>query len=163
MYEENEVAVRILFEKYNSLIKSRLQRFNIKPQNYEDFYQEGLMALHEAMNVYNPFYNKTFNKFFDLVLQRRIMNVLKKERKYFYCVNIVDNMNHLVYEKDETGEQLQYYQTLFSGFAEQVFLLRFNKGYKPREIAEILKCDVKKVYNALYHIRKKIRKLPNKD
>ncbi|HHU55324.1 MAG TPA: sigma-70 family RNA polymerase sigma factor [Acholeplasmataceae bacterium] len=163
IYEENEVAVSILFKKYISLIKNRLQRFNIKPENYEDFFQEGLMALHEALNIYNPFMNKSFNKFFDLILQRRIMNVLRREKKYFYGVKLVDNITYYVQEDYNTYYSIEYYSSLFEGFNKKVFQLRFVEGYKPRQIQKILKCDIKKVYNAIYYIRKKVRELQNND
>ncbi|HEY8444537.1 MAG TPA: sigma-70 family RNA polymerase sigma factor [Bacilli bacterium] len=162
MYEGNDDATKILYHKYYRLINSRLRRFNIKPQNFDDFFQEGLMALHEAINIYNPYLSKTFNKFFDMVLQRRIMNVLRKEKNYFFTVSVVDDLSYYVNE-DANQYDVDDYDNIFNGFEKDVFILRFHKNFKPQEIADELHCSVKKVYNTIYLIRQKIRKLENKD
>jgi RNA polymerase sporulation-specific sigma factor len=48
MYEDCEIALGILFNKYSNLIKKRLSDFRIHAKNYDDFYQEGLMMLYKA-------------------------------------------------------------------------------------------------------------------
>lgn len=161
MYENEDYAIGILYEKYYNLINKRLHRFNIT-KNYEDFFQEGLMALHTAINSYNPFYNKSFNKYFDLILQRRIMTILKKERKYFYGVFAVEDINFVVKDEPTLYENSDFDFDL-SSFAKKVYELKFIKNYRAREIAKLLNTNVKKIYNTIYMIRQKYRAEEKKD
>ena len=68
MNEFDEEAERIFFEKYTNLIKTRVNKFGIKSRYREDFVQEGLYMLVVAIRTYNEYSNKTFNKYFDLIL-----------------------------------------------------------------------------------------------
>ena len=61
LYEGEEVARQLLFKKYKFLIYKRLRAFRIKDKNFDDFFQEGLMALNDAINHFNPYYHKSFN------------------------------------------------------------------------------------------------------
>ena len=42
----------------------------------------------------------------------------------------------------------------FNSFEEKIITLK-NKNYRPKEIAKILNCDVKRIYNCLYRIKTK--------
>jgi len=153
IHESEDYAIGILYKKYYNLIYKRLHRFNIS-KNFEDFFQEGLMALHTAINSFNPFYNKSFNKYFDLILQRRIMTILKKEQGYFYNVLIKEEINCVVNEDVKMYDLSDFIDTL-SPFYKKVYRLKFVENYRPREIAELLDINVKKIYNTIYNIRRK--------
>ena len=153
MWEKDDHALQLLFVKYQNLIHKRLHAFRIKSRNYDDFFQEGMMALNDAINSYNTFHNKTFNKYFDLILQRRIIHVLRKERDYFYSVQLSEDMSWVL-EEEKTSYFSQDYG--FNLIEAIVFDLKIRKNYRISEIKEILNCDVKKVYNVLFKIKQKI-------
>lgn len=159
LYEGEDIARQILFGKYNNLIFKRLRAFRIKEKNIEDFYQEGLMALNDAVNTFNPRFKKTFNKYFDLILQRRIIGLLRKEKHYFYNVTLTDDLSG--YLEDRPSKY--YYETLITSslnnFEKDVYILRFRKNYRAHEIAKIMDCNIKKVYNTIYAIRIKLQEL----
>lgn len=155
MYEECEIALGILFNKYSSLIKKRLAGFRIHPKYYEDFYQEGLMMLFKACYTYNPYVGKTFNKYFDMILQRKIITILRQERHYFYDVILVEDATLLLSENEQNSEEEYLFN--FTVQEEEVFTLKYYQNKPAREIAKYLQLDVKKVYNILFAIKQKIK------
>lgn len=155
MNEFDEEAERIFFEKYTNLIKTRVNKFGIKSRYREDFVQEGLYMLVVAIRTYNEYSNKTFNKYFDLILQRKFIKLLEKDKYYIEEVELNCEDNAI---KDPTSfsyEEIE--ETQYSEFEQKVMLLK-KQNYKPREIAKILECDSKSVYNCLCRIKKKYNK-----
>jgi len=161
IYEKDDIALDIMFRKYIPLIKARIKAFRIKPRNQEDFLQEGLLVLNKAIQRYNPDFKKTFTKYFDMILQRRFIQILKKESQNFYQVDLIGAGESLISEHepiikyDVNDEVLSKSQ--FSDFESQV-LCFIKKGYKSREIAGMLDCNVKKIYDAADRIRRKARR-----
>lgn len=154
--ENNEEATEIMYQKYDSLIKNRVSRFNIKPSMFEDFVQEGRLALNKAIQTYKMDSAKTFNKFFDMVLQRRFITILKQNQKDFYNIVYVDDVFSLIGEKSNDTVLESIDDSDFTQLEKQIYQYRYMENYKPREIAEILKMDAKQVYNACNRIKKKI-------
>lgn len=155
MNEFDEEAETIFYNKYTNLIKARIYKFNIKDRYREDFLQEGLYMLFRAVRTYDEFSNKSFNKYFDLILQRKFMNLLSKENKYYYNVETIQDGDSLC---DPTGfVYFDYNNYKFSKLEEKVLYLR-ERNYRPKEIAEVLDCDIKIIYNCICRIKKKYNK-----
>ena len=172
IYEGDEEALGIIFKKYDPLIKKKLYDFKIKNSLYDDFYQEGLIVLYVAVKTYNPSFNKTFTKYFELLLSRRIMTLLRDMKKEHEKVVVIesdilkdssesfnysdkmlsDNANHDILLKDNNIPS-----SMLTLSEKDVLALRYFKGKSSKEIADELNIDVKKVYNALYQAKKKIR------
>lgn len=156
LYEGEEVAQKIIYKKYSNLIYKRLRDFRIKDKNFEDFFQEGLMALNDAINHFNPYFHKTFNKYFDLILQRRIIGLLKKEKEYFYRVTLVGSFwSCCLLEEPIFYDRWLSFDNL-TQFEHKIYQLRFKQNYKAREISKLLNCDIKKVYNTIYTVKQKV-------
>lgn len=151
LYEGEEIAQTILLLKYRNLIYKRLKAFRIKKRSLDDYFQEGLMALNDAINSYNPLYRKTFTKYFDLILQRRIINLLRKEYNYFYKVMFRDLKDYYLCEEPKI-----FTLNSLSSFEYDVYVLRFLQNYRPEEIAKLLHCQAKKVYNTIYIVKQKL-------
>ena len=160
IYEMDDTALDIMFRKYIPLIKARIKAFRIKPSNREDFLQEGLLVLNKAIQRFNPDSEKTFTKYFDMILQRRFIQILRKERNHFYNVDLVGAGERLVAERKETFSNDENERLIaacsFSDFEAEI-LEYLKNGYKPREVAALLKCPVQKIYDANDRIRRKIR------
>ncbi len=156
MYEDCEIALGILFNKYSNLIKKRLSDFRIHAKNYDDFYQEGLMMLYKAFYTYNPYLGKSFNKYFDMILQRKIIAILRHERHYYYEVSLVEDACFLL--KEEENQMEDKLELSLSSEEELVFDLKYHQGKPAREIACFLNLDIKKTYNILYALKQKLRK-----
>jgi len=160
--ENCDIALDIMFEKYVPLIRSRIRSFHIKEWNKEDFFQEGLITLYKAITTFREDMNKTFNKYFDLILQRRYMQILKKESNNFYNVDLVGAGEYLsepiIDYEDNLSEVMR--ECYFSEF-EKLVLNNLRLGAKSREIAIILGCRPKQVYDATDRIKKKVKGVKN--
>jgi len=157
MFEGNDEALEIIYKKYVNLIYKRIETFRIASKNRDDFFQEGMMALNTAINSFNPFLNKSFNKYFDLILQRRFMNVLSTNKNYYYNVTLVDDINSVVSE-DLIVYTNNHFSLNLTPTEQKLYRLKFIENYKSKEIAKILEWDIKKVYNGIYLLKEKIKK-----
>ena len=88
--EKDEVALEIMMNKYEPLIKSMLVRYKIKSKNFEDFYQECLMTLYNCVNKYREDRKISFNSYLEMSLNYCIQNILRKEKSYFYDVVLME-------------------------------------------------------------------------
>ena len=153
-----EEALEILFDKYVGLIRKRILSFKIQLRFRDDFFQEGQIALITAIRTYNPFYCKTFNKYFDLLLQRRFIKILKKEKNYIYNVTLCEDYSSLPLSLKEEGDfvyEKEYNLGFLSEFEKQIFDL-YKKGKKAKDISSELNVSCKSVYNSVYRIKSKL-------
>jgi RNA polymerase sigma factor (sigma-70 family) len=160
--EHDEIALDIMYSKYMPLIRARIAAFRIKRYNQEDFFQEGLFMLFRAIQTYRPNSRKTFNKYFDLILQRHFIQLLRKESKHFYNVDLVENIDFLKEEKREEEYDLEYLISLckFSSFEKEVLELQ-RQNYSSKEISNKLDCRIKQVYDATDRIKRKMKGAKN--
>lgn len=158
--EHSEAALEIMYEKYRPLIYARIKDFNIGRYSFDDFYQEGLLVLHQCIWRFSDLYNKTFTRFFEMCLQRRIMDILRVNSKYFYNTIIMSDLDYLKEEKIDyhsSQETLDDIIVNLSSLEKEVFELKYVYNYTIKEISEKLNVDVKKIYNALARIKTKIK------
>jgi RNA polymerase sporulation-specific sigma factor len=149
-----------MFQKYAPLIKARIKGFRIKPWNFDDFLQEGLLVLYKAVQTYKMDSRKTFNKYFDMILQRRYMQILRKESRHFYNVELVGTGSYLMETIPSSDRRMKEEDFTFSAFEKQVAEL-CAKRCKPKDISLLLECTVKQVYDAKDRIRKKLKGAEN--
>lgn len=161
--EDSSEALEIMINKYSVLIYSRLKKFHIKPNYIDDYYQEGLLVLHQAIKKYNLESPMSFTNFFDLMLQRKIIDLLRKNKKYFEDNLLKEDVDIVVtYEpvnKILIEEKISLLFDKLSDIEKKVFLLKYKDNMKSKEIAETLKLDLKKVYSANDRIKLKALKL----
>lgn len=160
--ENCDFALDIMFRKYIPLINSRIKSFNIKHWNRDDFFQEGLICLHKAISTFREDKNKTFTKYFDLILQRHFMQILRKESNNFYNVDLVGAGEYISEPETKFEDSLSEVinKVKFSKFETEV-LKNLRLGVKSREIASLLGCKPKQVYDATDRIKKKIKGVKN--
>ena len=105
-----------------------------------------------ATRTYNENCKKTFNKYFDLILQRKFIRLITRERHYYFDVDLQDG--DTIVNESYSFEYNFHSNCNFNSFEEKIITLK-NKNYRPKEIAKILNCDVKRIYNCLYRIKTK--------
>ena len=105
-----------------------------------------------ASRTYDIFSDKSFNKYFDLILQRRFVRLISQEKRSFYDVEFND-IEYFVSERDDFMYD-QFDSLELSELEEKVYILK-KRNYRPKEIASILGCDIKSVYNCLCRIKNK--------
>lgn len=157
--EGNDSALKVMYMKYVPLIKKRIFDFKIDRMRYEDFFQEGLMMLDKAIKTFNPIYNKSFNKYFDLILQRKYIRLVQNYYAYVNNVTLVENSDDfpLYEEKSDVLTMSDFDSNMLSKFEYEVLVNAFEKNMPARDISSIMNCDVRKVYNAISRGKKKIK------
>lgn len=153
MNEFDEKAEKIFYEKYTNLIKNRIYKFKIKDRYKDDFLQEGLYMLYVAIKTYNEYCGKSFNKYFDLILKRKFIQIITREKNYFYQVDLKEEVDYLSEQKNFVYDDYKNMTNM-----EKEVLKYLERNYKPKDISAILKCNIKAVYNCICRIKAKLKK-----
>lgn len=157
--QKDDDALEILIQKYHPLIESRLKKFNIKSYNHDDFYQECLIAFYNSIKKFRDDKNGIFNMYLDTAIQNAIKRMLKKESGYFYNVSLTDDLEYVIVE-DKTDDRHNLKEPLlgmFSEFEKNIYKKFYYDNLSPKEIAQSMLCEDKRVYNALGRIKQKIK------
>ena len=96
----DEFALDLLFAKYNGWIFKKINEFNIKGMDRDDFFMEAQMCLFEAVRKYKEEFNVCFFNFFNIIITRRFIK-LRNELSY----DIYTEMPEL-YVKEDYSEYL---------------------------------------------------------
>lgn len=163
--EKDEVALEIMMNKYEPLIKSMLVRYKIKSKNFEDFYQECLMTLYNCVNKYSEDRKISFNSYLEMSLNYCIQNILKKEKSYFYDVVLMEmqDLDYILPVKEE--ETIEYSFEKLSQYEKKV-LKYLSEGYTIPNISLQLNKESRSIYNTISRIKNKSKigiKLSKKD
>ena len=65
IHENSYEALRVMFQKYQKLIYSKIYKYHFLDCFFDDLVQECNMVLYKAIMVFNDRYNKTFTKYFE--------------------------------------------------------------------------------------------------
>jgi DNA-directed RNA polymerase specialized sigma subunit len=160
----SEEALRILLKKYSCLIDIKLCAFRVRNYQFADFRQECLLSLMYAINNYSETYNKTFYRYAELIIDRKIMRLLRNETYY---------NDHLVYLEDFDGfvsgedvEKTGIYRKMIKeitevrvlGIKEEILKEVFLKGVSIEDFSYKNNLERKDVYNQIYLLRNILKK-----
>ena len=158
-----EEAKEILFWKYSFLIKSRIYKMGVPQFLWDDYFQEGCLMLHKAIRIYDESSQMTFTGFFELLLKRKIMTLLKKDLKKISNEQYDDfeefpdfeNQDMLLNESD--AEEFS-----FSELERVAYIRLILQQEKAEDVADDFKISTRSLYNAKQRALKKIRNKINK-
>lgn len=161
--------------KYHNMIHSIINKFYISKGGHflenQDLYQEGLIALYEASLKYSQEYKASFTTFAYMVIERRILRVIKKHNRLVNYETIsydvfekIDHIN-IIAQKDnyeEDDEILKMYDLLKKYIKklnkqEQEIINEYLKKKTYEEIGLKLGINKKKVDNSLLKIKRKLK------
>jgi RNA polymerase sporulation-specific sigma factor len=158
--ERNDDALALMVQKYQPLIISKLFHFNIRPSERDDYMQEGNMMLLHAIKVFDPTFQKTFTRFFELILTRKFINLMTPSHKQMIYLS-EELMEHLKVEEETRWRLFPHHLTIAKASLKplefDVFVEHYQHGYSIEQIAYNQKQSVKKIYNTLYQIKIKLR------
>ncbi|MBU0996847.1 MAG: sigma-70 family RNA polymerase sigma factor [Firmicutes bacterium] len=159
--EGNEEALSLMEEKYKLLIAKKISKFNLGYE-YDDAYQEGLIVLVRSAQRFKPVFNKSFTRYFEMNLENRFISIVRSKRRYFKFLSEKSPMlvEHEVHEQPKlyfTKQDFDDFVSLLSSFEKTVFEQKFFNELEIEDIASLLNCDTKKVYNAIDRIRAKLK------
>lgn len=158
----DEKALDILFDKYKFLIGKKISGFNVFSCDRDDFMQEGLILLHKAIWIYDTKYNKTFTKFFEVILERRFINLLNQNRRYREMTQAfgeqVKEYSHDVLEEYVFTYAVDAIKSdLKSDLEKTVYEAHFVRFISVKEIVLTYGFTTRQVYNAIYRIKEKLK------
>ncbi|MFA5470533.1 MAG: sigma-70 family RNA polymerase sigma factor [Acholeplasmataceae bacterium] len=151
--QEDSVAFDFLYQKYQKFIWKCIHLLNIDQKEQEDFFQEGILILYKAAQTFDESKNKTFTRYFELILKRHFYQMISKLPKY------------LLYEDSNFMECFAYYESEdpwdfiknCSEFEQQIYQAYFIEKQAVKRISKNLCCDSKKIYNAIFRIKEKYK------
>ena len=184
--DDNEMAYGIIFSKYKPIISHFARELRNKFYNigveYDDLYQEGMIGLNEAIKKYNTNNSNTFYTLAILCIKREMQRlIIHSTRGKNILLNNAKSIDDFIFDNGLTLEETIYDERQIidfylkeSNFYEYflnikyklnvrympIFELKIN-GFSNTEISILLDIPYKRVDNALYNIKKCIKKILN--
>lgn len=159
--EGNEEALSLMADKYRLFIAKKIGKFNLGYE-FDDAYQEGLIILYKSVKKFEPGFNKSFTRYFELNLENRFISIIRGKMRYgkFLSEKLPMLFEYEIHEPSHSYFSKTDFDDFFlrlSHFEKTVFQLKFIEEYTHSQIAENLNCHPKKVYNAIDRIRTKLK------
>ena len=155
--QQDMVAFDILLKKYEKFIYKKINSFFPRSKDIDDYYQEGLLSLYKAIRSFKDSYNKTFMRYFEVILDRCYINIYHKQKRekeqFFLYINEchIEEFYEPSLEDDITND------IKFNNIREQkVYELYFLENKTINYISENLQLNKKQIYNTIYKIKKKL-------
>jgi RNA polymerase sporulation-specific sigma factor len=150
-FEKDDNAFLYLFKKYHRFIWKQVHIMNLKSIDHDDFYQEGLLMLNKAIQTFDEEKNKSFTRYFELILKRHFYYLKRNLPTYMLCedTNFVKGASYIEEELD-----LSFLNTEIE---KDIFQLYFIEEIKIKDILEKYPYTRKQIYNTIYRIKEKYK------
>lgn len=151
--QRNEDALAFMLKKYEKFIWKNIHTMYVNEDDKHDFFQESLILLNKAIQTFDESYNKTFTRYFELILKRRLFALKKDSQQY------VIREPSFFYQIESPETQKESLQPLFKNERQQsVYFYYFESHRAIDYVSETLNLSKKQVYNIIYQIKKIIKK-----
>ncbi len=181
IYSCSEEANEILLYKYRPLIVSLAKKYikNSKGGfDLNDFIQEGLLALNDAINSFRDELDANFGTYAKLCIERKMNNLIKSSKTYknkilneyvsleddlekpidLYLADNSNNPSDMIIDFEAEKDLIEKLKNSLSEKEKEVLEYKL-KGFKVKEIAEILNRDIKSIDNCVQRIKLKFKKI----
>ncbi len=162
-----EASFELMVENYKRFIAKKIYKFNLH-YDFEDTFQEGLILLYKTILAFDPAFNKTFTRFFELSLERSLITkintlVRRKDKMVRYRDSIAE-FNHCIRENSVYYDlHLSEIKKILTPLEYMVFKRRHINMHAIDDISSAHKLTKKKVYNSLQRAKEKIQAHFNKE
>ena len=151
----DSIAFDFLFQKYRRFIWKFIHLMHIESKEQDDFFQEGILTLYKAVETFDESKNKTFTRYFELILRRHFYHLIYKLPKYLLYEDS-NFMSCFGYTEKEDDEQ---FLEKCSKFEKIVYQYYFIEHQAVEKISETLSAQPKKIYNAIFRIKEKYKNM----
>lgn len=151
--DQDDHALNFMYQKYHRFIWKLIHLLNLEKKEHEDFYQEGVLMLHKAIKTFNERYNKSFTRYFELILKRHFYQ-LKQTLPKYYLFDHTDFVKDVVYI-EESYDPIDLNSHLERLVYEKYFVLKQSIS----KIKEDSTYSSKQIYNAVYRIKDKYKNM----
>lgn len=146
----DRTAFEQLFKEYNNII----HKVNSNWGNTQDGYQEGVLALYEAIEKYDATRNTKFSTYFYMVLRKKIRRYMEKYKNDYleeveHCTQNI-NIENTVICKDIVKS--------LNAKEKEFLQLHFKEGYTLTEIAELWSVSKQSISSYKFKVLAKLRK-----
>lgn len=154
--QQDMMALELLFNKYDFFIHKKISQFFIFDSDREDFHQEGLIMLNKAILSFKDNFNKTFMRYFEVILDRKFINLTKQKKRYKnHVYEMLEAAIHTPIYIEETVA-IEPVSKFKSALEESIYKRYFIQEQSIDYIAQETNLESKQVYNAIYRIKKKL-------
>lgn len=153
-FESCSFALDYLYRKYDRFIWKQIYLLHIREDERDDFHQEGVLMLYKAVKTFNESKNKTFMRYFELILKRHFYYLLRKLPKYVLKEETMFNQG--VYCVDE---KIDCFLMMCTPIEKYVYQAYFAESRAISKIAEELGKSKKHIYNTIYRIKEKYKNM----
>jgi RNA polymerase sporulation-specific sigma factor len=152
-HQRDEDALAFMLKKYEKFIWKNIHAMYVTEDEKHDFFQESLILLNKAIQTFDESYNKTFTRYFELILKRRLF-ALKKESQMY-----VVRESSFFYQLESPETKKEPDQPIFKNHQQQMVYFYYFESHRAIEyISNTLNLSKKQVYNIIYQIKKIIKK-----
>ncbi len=160
--EGDTEAVTLLADKYTRLIAKKIHKFNLS-YIFDDMHQEGLMILYKSAVTFNPAFNKTFTRYFEMNYERYLITTVtqfrvRSEVEYLHKQDIHQSVHSVSECSVYFPLHLKELKKVLTETEYHVYILREVKNETVDRIASRLAVPIKTVYNALHRAKAKIHR-----
>ncbi len=171
-------AMTDLLTKYKHLVKNVSRKYFLIGGDQEDLMQEGMIGLYDAILSYDPEKNDHFEKYAYLLIERNILNAIKKDKAFKNSpLNDGARINHQAEIEKEEGkysfaleektpeeyllekERGKLFEKVLQESLsplEKNIVEEYLQGKSYQQIADALAITTKSVDNALSRIKAKL-------
>src|SRR5690554_6557116 len=155
LYRQNksETVMALIIKKYTPLIWKNIYKFYIPIKDQDDFFQEALMTLYTCVMTFDELKNKTFTKYFELVLFRRFIALKDQSAKYV----LIEKPELLKESYIPVYDHVDIEGLHLSKLEKDIYEMYFNDKLTIDSIAKTLNKDKKSIKNAIYRIKVKLK------
>lgn len=165
-------AFEEMFSQYLPIVYSMQSRYSIRDFDFDDWLQEGRIALNDALQSYRKGRGTTFGLYYKMVFENRIRSLLRRQQAKkrlsqrqavsMEKVGLESFDEHFQYH-EYMDENLYISEMLLAGEValsplENLSLYYYLKGEEPTMIAQLLNESEKAVRNALNRTKNKLKK-----
>jgi len=159
-------------EQYSRLVTRYVRRYFLVGGEFDDLYQEGMIALLRAIRKYDPGRSDNFEAYASSCIRNRLIDVVRRDmlendRATQTLKGLQDSFYDRVFDPESkvigaesVVELKQVILDLLSAFEASVLDL-YLEGYTVKEISDILGKNNKSVDNAVVRIRNKLKQYLN--
>lgn len=165
-----EMDLKKVIHRLNPLIIKRINSISQNQFEKDDLYQEILIKIYKALKRYNYQCDESFVKYVSCLIKSVKCDYYRKcfsdQKQFKNLVNeyVIDYQINIL-NRDEIEVNLQRKEIIeainvikqYLTLQEQKVFDLYTKGYKPKEIANLLSIKDKVVYNAIQRCKMKIR------
>lgn len=153
--QNDSIAFDFLFQKYQKFIWKHIHLLRIDYMEQDDFFQEGVLMLYKAVQTFDEAKQKTFTRYFELILRRQFYQLIYKLPKYL----LYEDSNFMsCFSTMDKEDDLDLVVTC-SRFEKEIYQFYFIEKQAVDKISEKLSCDPKKIYNAIFRIKEKYKNM----